>query len=95
MVPLVPQATPGPGWLGPAAALAVSLLAGLLTVGLLMGAAWASVGSLGALRLVELGPRLLELLLIAGPMIVLAALIGGLGRWLVGRLRGRRAASIS
>ena len=89
------QGTAGHGLLGAGRALAVALLAGLLTVGLLMGAAWASVGSLGALRLVELGPRLLELLLIAGPMIVLAALIGGLGRWLVGRLRGRRAASIS
>lgn len=75
-------------------AVAVALVAGLVTTGLLLGAAWASVGSLGALRLVELGPRLLELLLIAGPMIVLAALFGGLGRWLVGMLRGRRAASV-
>lgn len=83
------------GLLAAGRAVAAALVAGLVTTGLLMGAAWASVGSLGAMRLVDLGPRLLELLLIAGPMIVLAALFGGLGRWLVGMLRGRRAASIS
>lgn len=75
-------------------AAAAALIAGLVTNGLLLGAAWASIGSLGALRLVDLGPRLLELALIAGPMIVLAALFGGLGRWLVGMLRSRRAASV-
>ncbi|MCW5954414.1 MAG: hypothetical protein KIT69_19355, partial [Propionibacteriaceae bacterium] len=76
-------------------AVAVALIAGLVTTGLLLAAAWASIGSLGALRLVDLGPRLLELALIAGPMIGLAALFGGLGRWLVGMLRSRRAVSIS
>lgn len=69
----------------------VGLLAGVVTTGLLLGAAAASVGSLGALRLVDLGPRLLELTLIAGPMILLSAVLGGLGRWLVGMLRSRRA----
>lgn len=73
----------------------VGLLAGLVTTGLLLGSAAASVGSLGALRLVDLGPRLLELALIAGPMILLSAVLGGLGRWLVGMLRSRRAASVS
>lgn len=69
----------------------VGLLAGVVTTGLLLGAAAASVGSLGALRLVDLGPRLLELTLIAGPMILLSAVLGGLGRWLAGMLRSRRA----
>ena len=73
----------------------VALIAGLLTTGLLLGAAAASIGSLGALRLVDLGPRLVELTLIAGPMILLSAVFGGLGRWLVGMLRTRRAASVS
>ena len=83
------------GWL-PAVGrtVAASLVAGLVATGLLVGAAWASVGSLGVLRLVDLGPRLVELVLIAGPMIVMAALLGGLGRWLVGMLRGRRAVSV-
>lgn len=80
---------------GAGRAVARSLVAGLVTTGLLLGAAWASIGSLGALRLVDLGPRLPELALIAGPMIVLSALFGGLGSWLVGMLRGRRAAALN
>lgn len=82
------------GLLGAGRAASIGLLAGVVTTGLLLGAAWASTGSLGSLRLVDLGPRLLELLLIAGPMIVLAALLGGLGRWLLGRLRDRRETSV-
>ncbi len=94
---IVAAARPGAtvrGLLAAGRAVGVALIAGLVTTGLLTGAAWASVGSLGELRLVDLGPRLLELVLIAGPMIVLAALLGGLGRWLVGMLRGRRASSL-
>ena len=75
-------------------AIGVSVVAGLVTTGLLLGAAWASTGSLGSLRLTGLGPRLAELALIAGPMIVLAALFGGVGRWLVGMLGDRGAASV-
>lgn len=82
------------GWWAVGRAVGTGLVAGGLTTGLLLGCAWASIGGLGDLRLAELGPRLLELALIAGPMIVLSSLLGGLARWLVGMLRARRAASV-
>ncbi len=82
------------GWLGVLRAAAVGLAAAVLTTGLLLGASWASKGALGGLRLTDLGPRMLELALIAGPMIALAALVGGVGRWLVGMVRDRRAGSV-
>lgn len=75
-------------------AVAVGLGAGLLTVAALLGMAALGTGALGALRLAELGPRLPELALIAGPMIAGSALLGGLLRWLVGMVRNRRPASV-
>ena len=51
------------------------------------GAAWAATGALGSLRLVELGPRLLELSLIAAPLLVMSALLAGMVRWVLGVVR--------
>ena len=76
-----------PGVLG---ALAGGAAAGLLAgVGYLAWAA-ASRGALGSLRLVDLGPRLPESLLIGVPLLLFSALLGGLATWFV---RRRRTAS--
>ncbi len=64
-----------------------SIAAGTVTSGLLLGAAWAATGALGSLRLVELGPRLLELSLIAAPLLVMSALLAGMVRWVLGVVR--------
>lgn len=70
-------------------ALAAAALAGLLAgLGYLAWAA-ASRGDLGSLRLVGLGPRLVESLLIAVPLVLLSAALGGLVAWLVRRRRAR------
>ncbi len=70
-------------------------LAGSAAAGLLAGLAYlgwtaASRGGLGSLRLVDLGPRLLEALMIGVPLLLLSALLGGLVTWFV---RRRSAAS--
>ena len=64
-----------------------SIAAGTVTSGLLLGAAWSATGALGSLRLVELGPRLLELSLIAAPLLVMSALLAGMVRWVLGVVR--------
>ena len=66
-----------------------AIAAGALLSAAVMGAAWAATGALGTLRLVDLGPRLLELALIGPPMLLLAALLGGLVTWVLGAVRGR------
>jgi len=62
-------------------------LAGLLGGATFAGLAWAASGDLGTLRLVELGPRLLPLLIMAATTVGLAGLITGL---LLGLVRRRR-----
>lgn len=74
---------------------ALGALAGSAAAGLLVGLAYlawtaASRGGLGSLRLVDLGPRLLEALAIGVPLLLLSALLGGLVTWFV---RRRSAAS--
>ncbi len=74
---------------------ALGALAGSAAAGLLVGLtylAWAAAsrGGLGSLRLVDLGPRLLESLLIGVPLLLLSALLAGLVTWFV---RRRRTAS--
>jgi hypothetical protein len=64
-----------------------SIAAGALTAVLLLGAAWAATGALGSLRLVELGPRLLELSLIAPPLLLMSALLAGMVCWVLGVVR--------
>jgi Family of unknown function (DUF6350) len=58
---------------------ACGLLAGVAFAGL----AWAASGDLGTLRLADLGPRLLELLVMAGTTMGLSGMIAGLGLSLV------------
>jgi Family of unknown function (DUF6350) len=58
---------------------ACGLLAGVVFAGL----AWATSGDLGTLRLADLGPRLLELLVMAGTTMGLSGMIAGLGLSLV------------
>lgn len=68
-----------------------SLVGGLAGVaaGLLVTAAAAtSRGSLGTGRLVDLGPRMPELAVMAVSVMGLAGLVAGLGAWLLRRLRG-------
>lgn len=67
-------------------------LAPAATGGLLVGLtylAWAAAsrGALGNLRLVGLGPRLLEAVAIGVPLLVLSACLGAIGCWLVRRGR--------
>lgn len=76
-----------PGVLG---SLAGGAVAGLLAGLGYLGWAAASRGSLGSLRLVDLGPRLPESLLIGVPLLLFSALLGGLATWFV---RRRRTAS--
>jgi len=61
-------------------------LAGLLGGAVFAGLAWAASGDLGTLRLVNLGPRLLPLLIMAATTLGLAGLITGL---LLGLVRRR------
>jgi hypothetical protein len=75
------------GRTGPLGALAAGAAAGLL-VGLVhLGWAALSRGGLGSLRLVGLGPRLLETLLIPVPLLLLSSVLGGLVTWFVRRRR--------
>jgi hypothetical protein len=67
--------------------LAAAGVAGLLSGLLYLVWAAASRGGLGSLRLVDLGPRLPESLLIPVPLLVLSAVLGGLGCWFVRRRR--------
>jgi hypothetical protein len=61
------------------------LLAGVVFAGL----AWAASGDLGTLRLADIGPRLLPLLVMAGTTMGLSGMIAGLALGVVG---GRRSA---
>ena len=58
---------------------------GLLAGAVFAGLAWAASGDLGTLRLADLGPRLLPLLVMAGSTMGLSALITGLALGWVGR----------
>lgn len=71
-----------PGALG---AIAGGAAAGLLLAIAYLGWAAASRGGLGSLRLVDLGPRLLESVLIAGPLLLLSAVLAALLAWFVRR----------
>ncbi len=73
------------GRTGVTGALAAGAASGLLVGLFSLGWAAASRGSLGSLRLVDLGPRLLESLLIPVPLLLLSALLGGLATWFVRR----------
>lgn len=68
-----------------AGALAASAAGGLLVGLVYLGWAAASRGGLGSLRLIDLGPRLLESLLISVPLLLFSALLGGLVTWFVRR----------
>ena len=70
-------------------ALASAALAGLAVGLVYLGWAAASRGALGNLRLVGLGPRLVESLLIAMPLLLLSATLAGLVAWFVRRRRSR------
>lgn len=72
---------------GLVAALGRAVLAGLTVVGFHLGWAAASRGSLGDLRLVDLGPRLLESLLISAPLLFLSAVTIAMITWFVRRRR--------
>jgi hypothetical protein len=61
---------------------------GLLAGAVFAGFAWAASGDLGTLRLADLGPRLLPLLVMAGTTMGLSGLITGLALGLAGRPRG-------
>jgi hypothetical protein len=63
---------------------ACGLLAGTVFAGL----AWAASGDLGILRLTDIGPRLLPLLIMAGTTMGLSGMITGL---VLGLIRGRPA----
>ncbi len=78
------------GQAGPLGSLAAGATAGTLTG--LAYLAWAAAGrgSLGSLRLVDLGPRLWESLAIPLPVLLVSAVLGGLGVHLV-RRRGSAA----
>ena len=71
-----------PGVLG---AIAAAAAAGLLVGLAYLGWAAASRGGMGSLRLVDLGPRLLESLLIGVPLLLLSALLAALVTWFVRR----------
>ncbi len=68
--------------------------AGALTATVLVLGCWVSKGNFGELRLVNLGPRIPELLLLAVPTVVLSAAVAGTSCWVVEAVRGRRGASI-
>jgi hypothetical protein len=78
------------GRTGPLGALAAGAAAGLLVGVVHLGWAVVSRGGLGSLRLVGLGPRLLETLAVSMPLLLLSSVLGGLVTWFV---RHRRPAS--
>lgn len=61
-------------------------LAGLLSGVVFTGLAWLSSGALGTVRLAEIGPRLLELLVMGGATLGLAGMVTGLILGLVSRI---------
>lgn len=75
------------GRTGPLGALAAAGAAGTLVGLAYFAAAAASRGALGSLRLVELGPRLLESLAVPVPLLLFSAVLAGLLAWLVRRRR--------
>ena len=68
--------------------------AGTLTAAVLVLACGAGTGDFGQLRLVDLGPRMPELVVLAIPLIVLSAGAAGTAWWVVEAVRRRRAASV-
>jgi hypothetical protein len=62
---------------------------GLLAGAVFAGFAWMASGDLGTLRLADLGPRLLPLLVMAGTTMGLSGLITGLALGWAGRPRGK------
>lgn len=75
---------------GPLEALTAAAIAGLGTAAVYLISVTVSRGGLGSLRMVGLGPRLLEALLIGAPLLWLSAVLAGLVTWFV---RRRSAAS--
>ena len=73
------------GRTGAVGAMVAGAAAGLLLAALHVGWAAASRGSLGSLRMVGLGPRLLESLLIGAPILLLSSLLAALVTWFVRR----------
>ncbi len=65
-------------------------LAGVLSGAVFTGLAWLSSGDLGVARLVDLGPRLLPLLVLAVTTMGLAGMASGLVLGLVRLIRRRR-----
>lgn len=86
--------TPTRGLRGAATAALVAIGAGVIASCLVMAVAWAGTGALGGLRLVDLGPRLGELALIAPPMLVLSALLAGTLAWTLGAVRAGGGPSV-
>lgn len=78
------------GRTGPLGAIVAAAAAGLGAAAAYLLSTVASRGGLGDLRLVGLGPRPLEALLIGAPLLLLSAVLAGLVTWFV---RRRRAAS--
>ena len=75
------------GRTGPLGVLAAAAAAGTLAGLAYFCAAAASRGALGSLRLVGLGPRLLESLAVPVPLLLLSAVLAGLATWLGRRRR--------
>lgn len=72
---------------GPLGALAAGALAGGLLAAGFLGWAAASRGGLGSLRLVALGPRLLEVVAVAVPLLALSSVLAAVVGWAVRRRR--------
>ena len=70
---------------GPLGALAAGGAAGLVTVIAFLGLVAASRGGLGSLRLVGIGPRLLEALAIGAPILLLGSVLAAMVTWFVRR----------
>jgi hypothetical protein len=64
-------------------------LAGVLAAGVFVGLGWAAGGDLGAVRLTDLGPRLLPLLVMGATTMGLAGLLTGVVLGLVRHVRAR------
>ncbi len=73
------------GHTGPVGALAAAAAAGVATGIVYLAWAAASRGGLGRLRLVDLGPRLLEALAIGVPILLFSSVLAGLVTWFVRR----------
>ena len=73
------------GRTGPLGALAAGSAAGLVTGLAYLAWAAASRGGLGSLRLVGLGPRLLEALAIGVPILVFGSVLAAMVTWFVRR----------